>query len=216
MKINRGKRTKPRTVYEFFMVLLAALSVATIWNNSQYDSYIVWITWGIFFVDFVVRFYKSDNKWNFIKSNPFLVIAIIPLDAVFQVARVARILHLLRLKAITKYYTMPFIKFLKRQHLLVVISVTFVVVFLSIIPLYLVESELDSYRDALLNSLMALTFFGRSNFEPATGLGDVIIVMLTIFGVILHGLIISTAFDYVYNAAWFKKVRGRLKKNQAS
>ena len=106
-----------KSIYELMMIALAGLSVATIWKQTGYDSYIVWGTWSIFFIDFLFRLYRSDSKWGFVKKHPFIVIAAIPLDAIFQFARFARILHLLRLKSMTKYYTMPFIRFLKRQHL---------------------------------------------------------------------------------------------------
>ncbi|WP_077623235.1 hypothetical protein [Sediminibacillus massiliensis] len=211
MKIYQNKQKK-EIVYEIFMILLASFSVATLWKSTGYDGVIVWVTWGIFFIDFLYRFVKSDSKLDFIKQNPFLVIAVIPLDAVFQFARFARILHLLRLKTITKYYTMPFIKFFKRQHLGLVASITMLVIFLSIIPLYLLEPELDSYWDAFIGSLMTITFFGQSDFDPTTGAGHAITVLLTIFGVVLHGLIISTCIDYVYQSRLFKVAVTKLKR----
>ncbi|WP_051302846.1 two pore domain potassium channel family protein [Salibacterium aidingense] len=203
--------------YEIMMVLLAALSVGTLWYDTGVDNYLIWGTWGVFFVDFLYRFFTTENKWQFIKSNPFLVIAVIPLDAVFQFARFARILHLLRLKTITKYYTMPFIRFLKQQHLGVVVSLAFVFLFFTIIPLYYLEPELTSYWDAFSSSLLSLIFFGRSDFEPVTALGRFLLVLLSIVGVILYGLAISTAFDVIYQSRkmqnWLKKVRDKGKKN---
>ncbi|MGP4078258.1 hypothetical protein [Halobacillus sp. K22] len=204
------KRKPSKTFYEVFMVLLAGLSVATIWQETGYNSIIVWSTWGIFFVDFLYRLYKSESKWGFVKKHPFIVIAAIPLDAIFQFARVARILHLLRLKSITKYYTLPFIRFLKRQHLLLVTGITFVLIFLLIIPLNMIENELDSYSDAWFTALLSLTFFGRSGFEPETAGGYTIIVIFTILGVIIHGLVISTAFDYIVHSSLFKAIKNKL------
>jgi voltage-gated potassium channel len=207
MKLLNRKPSK--TFYEIIMVGLAALSVATIWKKTGYDSYIIWGTWSIFFLDFLYRLYKSESKWGFIKKHPFIVIAAIPLDAVFQFARFARIIHLLRLKSITKYYTMPFIRFLKRQHLLAVTGVTFILVFLLIIPLNLLENELDSYSDAWLSAVLSLTFFGRSGFEPETAAGHTILVIFTILGVIIHGLIISTAFDYLWQSSFIKSFKSK-------
>ncbi|MBN9655759.1 hypothetical protein J0K78_15910 [Halobacillus sp. GSS1] len=206
-----GLQTKKssKTFYEIFMVALAALSVATIWQQTGYNSVIVWTTWSIFFLDFLYRLYRSDSKWGFIKKHPFIVIAAIPLDAIFQFARFARILHLLRLKSITKYYTMPFIRFLKRQHLLTVTGATFILVFLLIIPLNLIENELDSYGDAWLSAILSLTFFGRSGFEPETMAGHTIIVIFTILGVIIHGLVISTTFDYLIKSSLFQSIKSK-------
>ncbi|WP_244199442.1 hypothetical protein [Halobacillus trueperi] len=209
MTMGLQTRKSSKTFYELFMIALAALSVATIWQQTGYNSVIVWTTWSIFFLDFLYRLYKADSKWGFIKKHPFIVIAAIPLDAIFQFARFARILHLLRLKSITKYYTMPFIRFLKRQHLLTVTGATFILVFLLIIPLNLIENELDSYGDAWLSAILSLTFFGRSGFEPETMAGHIIIVVFTILGVILHGLVISTTFDYLMQTPLFQSIKNK-------
>ncbi|KHE72165.1 hypothetical protein [Halobacillus sp. BBL2006] len=212
MKLLERKPSK--TLYEIFMITLAGLSIATIWQNTGFNSLIVWGTWSIFFLDFVYRLFKSDNKWEFIKKNPFIVIAAIPLDAIFQFARVARILHLLRLKSITKYYTMPFIRFLKKQHLLTVSGITFFLVFLLIIPLNLLENELHTYSEAWVSAILALTFFGRSGFEPETATGHTIIVIFTILGVIIHGLIISTAFDFLLKSSFVKSLKNKLENHK--
>ncbi|MDQ0300734.1 voltage-gated potassium channel [Salibacterium salarium] len=211
-------RSKMDITYETFMVLLAALSIGTLWYDTGMDNYLIWGTWGVFFVDFVIRFYKSEDKWGFIKANPFLVIAIIPLDAIFQFARFARILHLLRLKTITKYYTMPFIRFLKQQNLIVVVTMTFGLLFITIIPLNHLEPELKGYWDAFSSSLLSLIFFGRSNFEPVTGVGQFLLVILSILGVVLYGLIISTLFDVLYQSQWIQTwiKKGKEKWNRSS
>ncbi|PKR76913.1 hypothetical protein CEY16_13995 [Halalkalibacillus sediminis] len=201
-----------KTTYESLMVILAAISIATIWYESTYNSFIIWGTWAIFFVDLVIRLWRSDNKKAFIKANPFLVIAAIPLDAIFQFARVARILHLIRLKSITKYYTMPAIRFLKDKSLSLVVAVTFVVVFLSVIPLYLIEDGVDSYFRAFIGSSMSLLFFGYNFIDPTHIVSYVIIVILTVFGVILHGMIISTAFDIIAGSDWFQSLKGKVLK----
>ncbi|WP_035532523.1 hypothetical protein [Halobacillus kuroshimensis] len=205
--MKRLLRKPKRTLYELLMVGLAALSIATIWQQTGYNSVIVWSTWSIFFLDFLYRLITSEKKWEFIKKNPFIVIATVPLDAVFQVARVARILHLLRLKSMTKYYTMPFIRFLKRQHLSGVLGITFLLIFLLIIPLNLYEKELETYADAMQSAILSLTFFGRSGFEPETAAGHTIIVIFTILGVIIHGLIISTAVDYIMQIPFIQNIK---------
>ncbi|RWZ58140.1 hypothetical protein EQV77_10180 [Halobacillus fulvus] len=210
------KKRPTKTMYELFMVALAALSVATIWQKTGYNSYIVWGTWSIFFLDFIYRLYKSESKWGFIKKHPFIVIAAIPLDAVFQLARFARILHLLRLKSMTKYYTMPLIRFLKRQHLLLVSGITFLLIFLLIIPLKLLEGELESYSEAWINAVVTLTFFGRTTFEPSTFGGQTIIVIFTILGVVIHGLILSTTIDYLLKTTYIQKIKKKFTNNDHS
>ena len=194
------------------MVFLTALSVGTIWFDTGMDHYLIWGTWAIFTLDFLYRFTKSGNKWQFIKRNPFLLVAIIPLDAVFQFARLARILHLLRLKTITKYYTMPFIRFLKEQNLVVVVTISFFFLFITIIPLYYIEPDIGSYQEAIYSALLSMVFFGKTNFDPNTMIAQFILVCLSILRVILYGLFFSIALDVLLRSSLVKQVRDKWKR----
>ncbi|WP_227002608.1 hypothetical protein [Salicibibacter kimchii] len=155
---------------------------------------------------------KSENRLAFVKANPFIVIAAIPLDAIFQLARFARLFHLLRLKTIIKYYTMPWVHALKNRKLYVVFAGVLLCVFIMIIPLYLIESALNSYGEAVASSLIAVIVFYSSSFDPTTVLGHVINVMLTVIGVILHGIVIRTAFDLIVRSSWVLKMRRKIKR----
>ncbi|SDI49801.1 hypothetical protein [Alteribacillus bidgolensis] len=213
MRSSNGDRSKIDITYEVIMVLLAAASIGTLWYDTGVDSYLIWGTWGVFFLDFLYRLVTSKNKWKFVKANPFIVIAVIPLDAVFQVARAARILHLLRLKTITKYYTMPFVRFLKQQNLAVIVSLSSVFLFIVIIPLYYLEPEIDGYIEAFWSGLLSFVLFGRSNFEPITMTWHIILVLLSILGVVFYGLMISTIFDIFYQSNYAQKLLQKWKKH---
>ncbi|WP_444684651.1 hypothetical protein [Alkalicoccus luteus] len=191
-------RTAPEMVYEGVMVLLAFAAVSTIWFETRYEDPIVWGTWGVFFVDFCVRFYRAEQKLSFFKDNPFIVIAIIPLDAVFQAARLARILHFLRLKAMTKYYAKPAIKVLSKQKLMHVLPGVILFVFLCTIPLYWAEQEkLAHYAEAWGGAAASLIFFGYAYIDPDSITGNIVIALLTFSGVILHACILRWVFDTV-------------------
>ncbi|MDG5787970.1 hypothetical protein QA612_10765 [Evansella sp. AB-P1] len=199
-------------IYEGLMFILAFSAVATIWYQTQYNSYIVWGTWAIFFSDFLYRFFNTNQKWQFIKSNPFIVIAIIPLDAVFQLARIARLLHFLRLKAITKYYTKPLIEKLQKQRFTYLIPGCFLLLFISVIPLYIVEPNVTTYLEAFIGGLASLVFFGYSQIAPQTAFGTLIITLLTIYGVILHGLIIKILLSTLLNLKFVQAIRKKRSK----
>lgn len=201
-------------IYEGCMVVLAISAVATIWYQTKYDSVIIWGTWSIFFADFLFRIYHVENKLQFIKSNPFIIIAIIPLDAIFQMARIARILHFIRLKVIMKYYTKPVIEKIRQQRFSHIIPGVFLVLFASIIPLYLVEPRLESYVDAFIGGLASLVFFGYSTINPETAIGTVIITLLTIFGVIMHGVLLSYLFSIIGSFKFIQKWKKRWKEKK--
>lgn len=84
---------KIKSFYEFLMFFFVVLSVGTIWYESDFNQIIIWGTWFVFLIDFIVRFYSADNKLDFIKKNPFDIIALIPLDALFRTARLARLIN---------------------------------------------------------------------------------------------------------------------------
>ncbi|MCD8509151.1 MAG: hypothetical protein LRY73_04200 [Bacillus sp. (in: Bacteria)] len=193
-------------IYETGMFILAFAAVATIWYQTRYDIWIVWGTWGIFFVDFLYRFFTTKKKWQFIRSNPFIVIAIIPLDAIFQLARVARLLHFMRLKVITQYYTKPLINTIYRQKFLFVFPIGMMFVFISVIPLYILEPKLTTYYDAFLGGLASLVFFGYSVIHPQTTLGTIIITLLTITGVVIHGVILRTILTYLFQLPLIRQI----------
>ncbi|MBU9723775.1 MULTISPECIES: hypothetical protein [Bacillaceae] len=208
---TKEKKTILEIVYESIMFVLAFMAVATIWYATQYDSVIVWGTWAIFFVDFIIRFFTAEKKWHFIRSNPFMLIAIVPLDAVFQLARVARLLHFMRLKVITQYYTKPLIRKLEKQKFSYVIPVGFLIVFICILPLYLLEPGLETYFDAFIGGMLSLVFFGYTAINPQTTIGTVIITLLTIVGVVMHGVVISILFNTITNFPFVKKLLLKIK-----
>ncbi len=202
-------------VYESLMVILAICSVATIWYKSSYNDFVIWGTWLIFFSDFVYKLVASKNKWQFIRENPFIIIAVIPLDAIFQLARTARLLHLMRLKVITKYYTKPLINKLKKQRLSFVIPVSIMLVFLSLVPLYHLEPKIDSYWDAFIGGVASLVFFGYTNVMPVSPYGKGIIIFLTVFGVILHGVLISFLLTIILDLRVTKKLKQKFVRGKA-
>ncbi|WP_147804443.1 hypothetical protein [Alkalicoccus halolimnae] len=198
-------------IYEGFMVILAFAAVATIWYETRYEDAIVWGTWGIFFGDFCIRFYKAQKKWQFIKAHPFMVIAVIPLDAIFQMARIARVLHFLRLKAMTKYYTKPAIKLIEKQKLTHIIPAIFLIVFISTIPLYMAEGEkLNHYAEAWVGSIASIIFFGYAYVDPETTIGTIIITLLSVCGVVLHTVAIRFILYWIRDTYIGRKAEKKL------
>lgn len=205
------KRKNIQIIYEVAMVLLAAVSISTLWVSTGVNHVIVWGTWAIFFVDFLVRFTLSQNKWAFIKENPFIVVAAIPLDAIFQLARIAQLLHLLRLKTITKYYTMPFMNYLKQQKVYVVIGGAALFILILIIPLYMAEPGLETYGQTIFVAIHSIVIFYSAGFEPTHWIGFTSTVIFSILGLLLHGVFISAALNILYNLQVFQQLLLRWK-----
>jgi len=57
---------------------------------------------AIFAVDYFYRLARAQNKWQFFKNNIFDLIAIMPFDKAFRIARLARLTRLARLSRSTR------------------------------------------------------------------------------------------------------------------
>lgn len=104
-----------KITYEITMVILVMATIITLWTENSFDSIINLIVWIVFAADFLIRLFRAQEKWTFIKENPFLLIAIIPLDQFFQLARIVRLFYLFRIKTIAKYYVSPYMMKLTYQ-----------------------------------------------------------------------------------------------------
>ncbi|EGP6986824.1 two pore domain potassium channel family protein, partial [Listeria monocytogenes] len=88
-------KTKRKMIYETFMLILILLSLALLPYRNNFTFILNWIIWVIFTLDYLVRLYRADNKWHYVKTHPFQLIAIIPFYGGFRAARIVSFVHLL-------------------------------------------------------------------------------------------------------------------------
>ncbi|PAV28482.1 transporter [Virgibacillus profundi] len=197
-----------KIIYEGLMILLVMLTIITIWAENTYNSTINWVVWAVFFIDFIIRFIMSKEKWNFIKQNPFLLIAIIPFDQFFQMARVVRIIYFFRIKTITKYYVTPFIEKLTYRSLIIALSLLFFVLLAASLVVWNVESTVNTFFHALFAVFSHLLFFGHRIFAIEDSITIWVLTGTSIIGVVLQGLALQWAFNKAD-----KILKGRKKKS---
>jgi voltage-gated potassium channel len=77
-----------------------------------------------------------------------------------------------------------------------VVSFTIILIFLSSIPISLVEPKINSFADAIWWSVVTATTVGYGDYSPQTGLGRVIAVLLMIMGIGLIGMVTSSISAY--------------------
>jgi len=181
------------------MVVLVIITIVTLWTDHTFNSTINTVVWIVFFVDFLVRFIVSKNKWEFIKSNPFLIIAIIPIDQFFQLARIVRIFYLFRIKTIAKFYIIPYAQKLTYRAL-ILIAGAYIIVLLGISGIILrVEGAVATLKNALFVVSGHLLFFGHRIFIIDHVFSVTLLTIVSISGVIIQGL----ALQWILSKAEF-------------
>ncbi|QKY71504.1 transporter [Lentibacillus sp. CBA3610] len=196
-----------KITYESIMILLVMITIITIWTDETYNTTISWVVWGIFFADFTVRFIMSSSKWAFIKQNPFLLIAIIPFDQFFQMARIVRVIYLFRIKTITKYYVLPFVEKLTFRSKSLILSIILFLLLGEALLIQIVENSVESYFDALFVIFGYLLFFGHRVFEIEQTISVWTLTVVSILGIAIQGLALQWGFNRI--DIFYKWLKGK-------
>ncbi|WP_156289928.1 transporter [Oceanobacillus salinisoli] len=186
-----------KITYEGMMILLVMLTIMTIWTDNTFHSTINWIVWAVFTVDFLSRLIMTKDKWKFIKNHPFLLLAIVPFDQIFQVARVVRVIYLFRIKTITKYYVTPFIEKLSYKSATVVLSSIMIILIIKSWVMMYLEASVETFWDGLYVTFGHLLFFGREIYVISHPVSIWFLTIASVLGIILQGLALQWAFSKV-------------------
>lgn len=206
-------------IYELFMAALALVVVAILFieftrplTEAQENllSNIDLTILVIFAIDYFYRLVKANNKWQFVKSNVFDLIAIMPFDKAFRIARLARLTRLIRLSrstrivrilrltklvrlfAFARRFSNTFSGVLKTNGLIYVVIVTFFVVVMGACGIMVFENSINTFGDAIWWSLVTTTTVGYGDISPESTGGRVIAGILMIFGIGFLGMVISS------------------------
>ncbi|SEA52762.1 voltage-gated potassium channel [Thalassobacillus cyri] len=180
-------KKKVSLFYELTLFTLALISVIFLWSRDPIILLLDQIVWVIFFLDVLIRLIFTKKRWKYIKEHPFDIIAAIPLDNIFQVARVARLFRLLRAVAVSKKFFPTFFNILRTNGLDRLLGATLVLLFISTILIKQFEPSIHTYADGLWWSLVTTTTVGYGDISPVSPVGRIIAVILMIIGI---GLIV--------------------------
>ncbi|RSK29385.1 two pore domain potassium channel family protein [Bacillus sp. HMF5848] len=178
------------------MLLLVIISISFIWIEHPQARIADFIIWLIFLGDYVVRLLKADEKKLFVKKNIFDLIVLIPFDSIFRVARLAKLIRLIRLFYIGSRFIGPVYNILKTNGLHKILSATVILIFVSAIPIYYFEPNIETMEDALWWSVVTATTVGYGDISPSTAGGRLIAIVLMIFGIGLVGMITGSIATY--------------------
>ncbi|SFL83515.1 voltage-gated potassium channel [Gracilibacillus orientalis] len=195
---------KARLIYDMTMILLVMVTMLTLWVDHTVNSTINFIVWLVFLIDYIIRIIMAEKKWQFIKKNPFLLLAVIPLDQFFQVARIVRLFYLFRIKTITKYYVTPYIKQLTYTKKMILLLSVPALLLIETIFIWQMGNKLEFWHDAFIIVFQHLFIFANS-LESINHFPSILLLTITsIFGVIIQGLVLQWVFDKL-EGIWHKR-----------
>ncbi|MBC1423171.1 potassium channel family protein [Listeria seeligeri] len=189
-------KTKRRMIYESFMLALIILSLALLPYHNSFTFILNWVIWVIFTLDYVVRFYRADRKWHYVKTHPFQLIAIIPFYGGFRAARIASFVHLLSITAMGKRYIVPIYNFFRSNGLNRFLMIFILLVIIIPVPMVFIEPEINNYPDALWWAIVTATTVGYGDIIPVTPIGRILATIMMLFGIAFIGMITSTITNF--------------------
>ncbi|MFD2169831.1 ion transporter [Tumebacillus lipolyticus] len=137
--------------------------------------------------EYLLRLYLAKNKQKFVRENWFDIIAIIPFDLLFPLARFMRIIRIVRLlKASPLLWSV-----LNSNQMRKIFAYLAVILLWSATAVYLLEKgnndSFQTWGDALWWSVVTTTTVGYGDISPITEGGRIIAAFLMISGIGLIG-----------------------------
>jgi voltage-gated potassium channel len=186
-------------------VWLVLLVVELVWEINKILEYVAIGIWGIFIIDFLIKFSLAPEKLSFLKKNWLTAISLfIPALRVFRVFRFVRLLRGLRgirlVRIVSSFNrSMRSVgKTMKRRGFGYVMIITLIVIFAGAAGMYAMENPnpgFTSYWLALWWTAMQVVTAGNG-FNPMTPEGRGLALLITIFGYSIFGYVTATFATY--------------------
>lgn len=181
-------------VASFTMVILAIINVITL-KRGPYRL-IFFLIWGFFLIDYLIRLKLAPSKKDFLISNLFDLIALIPSHPVFALFRIARIITIIRdYNLLWKLgwsgkFTNEIHRFLYDTGFIYLFSISLVILIGS--SLVFASFEHVSLQEALWWAITTATTVGYGDETPHTAGGKIVASLLMLGGIGFLGLLTST------------------------
>lgn len=202
--------------FDFFGILilvlsvyvLSALFIDTLFVLDPQISIILNITdhfvCGIFFIEFIIRYYKAESKLKFMRWGWIDLISSIPTLEILRIGRIFSLFRLLRIIRAIRSTKELVQHFRKNRVESTVISMAIVGILLLIFSSILIlkvedvpEGNIRTAGDALWWAFTTISTIGYGELFPVTIAGRLIASVLIIFGVGIFGTLSGLI------ASWF-------------
>ena len=182
---------------------LVLLIVELVWGATPFTQTLVWVIWGIFLVDFLVRFIIAPKKLAYLRSNWLTTLSLfVPALRIFRVASLARFLYasrtlrslqLLRVVSSLNRGMRALRAHMQRRQFGYVLALSALISTVSAAAMLFFEKNAPSggfsnYWDALYWAGMMMTTLG-SAYWPETGEGRVLALLLALYAFAMFGYV---------------------------
>lgn len=201
--LDRLQRTLEIPMVVLGFIWLVLLLVELIWGLSPVLQLINNIIWGIFIVDFILKFTLAPHKLQFLQKNVLTTISlVVPALRLFRITRAFRLigtvratrgLRLVKVVGSINRSMRSLGKAMSRRAFGYVAALTLVVVTAGAAGMYAFENQhgLTTYGEAVWWTVMLLTSIG-SDYFPVTPEGRVLCLLLAMYGFAVFGYFTAT------------------------
>lgn len=191
----------PMVVLGFIWLVL--LVVELIWGLSPVLQLINNVIWGIFILDFALKFTLAPRKLRFLQQNVLTTISlVVPALRLFRITRAFRLigtvratrgLRLVKVVGSVNRSMRSLGKAMSRRAFGYVAALTLVVITAGAAGMYAFENEhgLTTYGESVWWTVMLLTSIG-SDYFPVTPEGRVLCLLLAMYGFAVFGYFTAT------------------------
>ncbi|MED2009507.1 ion transporter [Brevibacillus borstelensis] len=203
-----------RVMYEIFVILLVITYAIIVFADpashprltEEFMNQVDVILISFLAAEYVIRLWLAQDKKKFVISNWFDLVAMIPLDHYFYLARFMRILRLVRILRAS-----PFLwSMLKSKPMQRVIGVVTLIMLWSSGAIYLLEAGINEnivhFGDALWWSIVTTTTVGYGDISPVTTGGRIMATILMVTGI---GTLGALTANFAHHWTEFQEGKGQ-------
>ena len=181
----------PVLILGFFWLIL--LVIELLWGLSPFMENLFYLTWGIFVIDFTIRFILAPNKLSFLRTNWLTAISLVV--PALRVLRIVRVVYVLRVAQATRGLRLVTVigslnrgmralrSSFTRRGFGYIIALTLIVSLVGAAGMFAFErgeAGFRSFGDALYWTAMIMTTLG-SGFWPMTAEGRILGFLLSLY-----------------------------------